>query len=206
MSYQNKEQATINLTRDTFRMTGFWRKNQEEQQEVISAFLNGLKEIWEIQFEVELNFSNEVMASLTGGASYIHEPPKLIVYKPSVMTLLHMFKYVLRYLVPDYPTVDGEANMDSAIWSHTIFKLAMPVLYEKNIQNGTFMIQTEAWFPLEGMEFPETEGATTMGSQKSVAVTTGTANSSAIPSEAEGLTIEEILQEMRRRRGLTDQQ
>lgn len=203
MSYEQKEAGTIDLTRNTFRMTGFWKKSQEEQTEIITGYFNALKELWQIEFGIEVHLDDEMQARMTGGASFNHTPPTLLIYKASVMTILHMFKHVLRTLVPDYPVVNGEPQQDSAIWAHTIFKLALPVLYERNVQEGKFMIPIEEWFPLEGVQFPTTDGTTSMGSQHRVAAPGAQAPSTTTPLEQlGGQSIEEIIRRMRERRGL----
>jgi len=110
-----------------FRKTGFWRKSNEEKLQVMQNALTELNVVY--NKDVRLVYEhNEFFRLVTGGGRYDSNSNTIYLYRFSLMTFLHEFAHALGY-----------NQNDAVIWSHKVFKEAMPVLYQKSLQRGLFI-------------------------------------------------------------------
>jgi hypothetical protein len=110
-----------------FRKTGFWRKNNEEKLQVMQNVLTELNRVYNKNVQLVYE-DNEFFRLVTGGGRYNINSDTIYLYRLSLMTFLHEFAHALGY------------DQNGAIlWSHKVFKEAMPVLYRKSLQRGLFI-------------------------------------------------------------------
>ena len=102
-----------------FRKTGFWRKNETEQVEILKQALNELNNAYGTNIGLEY-FNNQYFYRLTGGGYFSPSDRKIYLYKISLMTFLHEFAHAIGY-----------GQTDAVLWSHKVFKEALPVLYRR---------------------------------------------------------------------------
>jgi hypothetical protein len=152
LTFAQKELQTIDLTKQTFRLKGFWQKTQEEQTEIIRDFLEGLKRIWEVDTTaININYDPNAYR-MTGGGRYDPQNDILYLHKASLMTALHEFKHMLQFKRPEY-TASPDLELDAQSWSHGIFRAALPKLYQRSLEDGKFMHANVPVFPFHFLDF-----------------------------------------------------
>lgn len=155
--FSDKEKKTIALTKMYFKKTGFWREPKEIQKRIMEEFYRKLMIVWQVGCSLECSFGSNSGYARTGGGQYFAPINTIFLYKASLMTSLHEFKHKLQHSNPEY-TRCGHPEEDAQQWSHTIFKLALPYLYERSLREGKFLHSPNNDFPLDMlMERPERE-------------------------------------------------
>mgnify|MGYP001582144222 FL=1 len=127
------EQLTAEVIRRYFRKTGFWKRSPENQEEMLNRCLDELNSLWSTNFTLTCNFGNEERYHSTGGgtAGFLG----MVLYKSSLMTFLHEFYHLL---AKDNVVKESNSERNAIKWSHAIFKMALPVLYRKGVEEGKF--------------------------------------------------------------------
>lgn len=144
--YNEKEKQTVDLTREFFKQTGFWRKSTEEQEQIMNQYIKQLGQLWGIKLNtVVCDFeADEDMLQATGGGEFhpVGEDYVFELYRPSLMTALHIFKLLLTKQQQDYFRYQN-IQQDAVEWSHTVFKAALPKLYESSKVRGLFFVEAQ---------------------------------------------------------------
>lgn len=130
-----ENESVVSIVLKYFKSRGFWKKTYQEQEEVLIQCMKELNSLCEVDFKLVCDFTNVERYQETGGG--IAHGKKMVLFKPSLMTFLHEYRHLL---VKNgiCESVDEDKECDSRKWSHTIFKLALPKLYEKNVKEGKF--------------------------------------------------------------------
>jgi hypothetical protein len=68
------------------------------------------------------------------------------------MTSLHEWKHALQHRFKDY-RYKNDPEADATTWSHTIFRLALPKLYERSLASGKFFHRPADAYPLHLFSF-----------------------------------------------------
>lgn len=153
------EKNTVLLIRHLFRKKGKWSEvNSYNLHRFLFLFIQ-LNKIWNTETNISIDFNSTNAKEMTGGGCYIPNLNTIQLTFPSVMTALHEFKHKLQHVYPNYKplssiSIDKIIEPDAIMWSHAIFKLAFPKLYERNIANKKFFQIPNVLFPLKIFDKP----------------------------------------------------
>ena len=103
----------------------------------MGLYLHDLMDVWGVKVNLVLKFDDSVNGAMTGGGNFQPHTNTIFLYKASLMTALHEFKHVIRCAYPMYNK--GISEEDAVSWSHTVFYLAMPRLYQQSLDKGYFI-------------------------------------------------------------------
>lgn len=155
---KNAEIQTIELVKDLFKGKGKWNEINQYNLQRFFTFFKKLDEIWQIKTNICIDFSPHAInnKNSNGGGSYHPGLNMLLLNFPSLMTALHEWKHRIQFAYPKYSVVNSPSidinsiiEPDAIIWSHTIFEIALPILYKKNISKGKFSQIPNNIFPLK---------------------------------------------------------
>ena len=123
-----KEAATIEAIKIHIDSKGFWRAVPEVQAEMLRALLLRLNIIWDTEITLICDFGNAEMYRATGGGTYHSNTYTMTLYKASIMTFLHEYGHALQ----------GRTEEAARLWSHRMFKGALPRTYQNAVETGMF--------------------------------------------------------------------
>lgn len=150
------EKETVLLVQALFKGRGKWNETNEYNLKRFLFLFHKLNEIWNVNTNVNIDFSPSAISSkhTNGGGCYMPNFNTIQLVFPSVMTALHEWKHRLQHVYPDYKpseriSIDRIIEPDAIMWSHAIFKLALPKMYERNIVDRKFFQIPNVLFPLK---------------------------------------------------------
>lgn len=155
---EDAEKKTIALVRGLFKGKGKWNELSSYNLHRFIFLLLKLNEIWNVHTNISIDFSATITKEITGGGCYIPNLNTIQLTFPSVMTALHEFKHKLQHTYPNYKpmsiSIDKMIEPDAIMWSHAVFKLALPKLYESNLVGRKFFQIPNVLFPLKVFDEP----------------------------------------------------
>jgi len=129
----------IDAVKRNFIKKDFWKKPLEERQAMMAAFWGEL--ITKANMRTTLEFrvpQRKAEGILDVISHYDTTTDKIIMSKPSLMTLLHEFRHAFIHSM-GYKFPTSAAEKDAQYWSHQVFLLALPVTYFKSLGSKKFL-------------------------------------------------------------------
>ncbi len=130
-----QEENTINLLKTILK-----NNTKLLAPETYFKITESLKQIWNTEVNLYVDFSAIHKCMLMGGGCYSPELKTISLFIPSILVLLHEFKHHLQIVYPQYTKISNP-EIDAILWSVTITKLANPKHYQKMLINNTIFLK-----------------------------------------------------------------